>query len=158
TACAFRSGVQREPLDPTVAPAIAAAAAPSPPRPAAAPFPRRLPVGAEVAPDGSGVHFRVWAPDRRRVEVVPATLGGANGGSSGSGGDAGSGNGDGAAATTAARPPWAPLELARETDGGYFAGFVPGAAAGDLYSFRLDGAAERPDPASRRQPAGPHGP
>src|SRR5262249_45453875 len=86
------------------------------------------------------------------------TLGGANGGSSGSGGDAGSGNGDGAAATTAARPPWAPLELARETDGGDFAGFVPGAAAGALYSFRLDGAAERPDPASRRQPAGPHGP
>ena len=30
---------------------------------------RRLPVGAEVQP-GGGVHFRVWAPRRKRVEVV----------------------------------------------------------------------------------------
>jgi 1,4-alpha-glucan branching enzyme len=30
---------------------------------------RRLPVGAEALP-GGGVHFRVWAPRRRRVEVV----------------------------------------------------------------------------------------
>ena len=30
---------------------------------------RRLPVGAEVIP-GGGVHFRVWAPRRGRVEVV----------------------------------------------------------------------------------------
>jgi maltooligosyltrehalose trehalohydrolase len=30
---------------------------------------RRLPVGAEVQPDG-GVHFRVWAPRARRVDVV----------------------------------------------------------------------------------------
>ena len=30
---------------------------------------RRMPIGAEVRPDG-GVHFRVWAPERRRVEVV----------------------------------------------------------------------------------------
>jgi hypothetical protein len=29
---------------------------------------RRLPVGAEVVADG--VHFRVWAPKRQRVEVV----------------------------------------------------------------------------------------
>lgn len=29
---------------------------------------RRAPVGAEVVP--AGVHFRVWAPDRRQVEVV----------------------------------------------------------------------------------------
>ncbi|HEX3128063.1 MAG TPA: malto-oligosyltrehalose trehalohydrolase [Thermoanaerobaculia bacterium] len=29
---------------------------------------RRLPIGAEVVPEG--VHFRVWAPRRRRVEVV----------------------------------------------------------------------------------------
>ena len=32
-------------------------------------FQRRLPVGAEVQPKG-GVHFRVWAPRRDRVEVV----------------------------------------------------------------------------------------
>lgn len=31
---------------------------------------RRLPVGAEVMPGGSGVSFRVWAPRRQRVEVV----------------------------------------------------------------------------------------
>ncbi len=33
---------------------------------------RRLPIGAEVQPDanGGGVHFRVWAPDRKRVAVV----------------------------------------------------------------------------------------
>ncbi len=30
---------------------------------------RRLPAGAEVIP-GRGVHFRVWAPRRKRVEVV----------------------------------------------------------------------------------------
>ncbi|MDT5272685.1 MAG: maltooligosyltrehalose trehalohydrolase [Acidobacteriota bacterium] len=30
---------------------------------------RRLPVGAEALP-GGGVHFRVWAPRRRRVEVI----------------------------------------------------------------------------------------
>jgi maltooligosyltrehalose trehalohydrolase len=30
---------------------------------------RRYPIGAEVQPEG-GVHFRVWAPKRRQVEVV----------------------------------------------------------------------------------------
>src|SRR5436309_6945224 len=34
----------------------------------AGPAQRKLPVGAEVVP--GGVHFRVWAPARRRVEVV----------------------------------------------------------------------------------------
>ena len=29
---------------------------------------RNLPIGAEVTPEG--VHFRVWAPSRQRVEVV----------------------------------------------------------------------------------------
>ena len=31
---------------------------------------RRVPVGAGLSPDGSGVHFRVWAPERRSVHVV----------------------------------------------------------------------------------------
>jgi maltooligosyltrehalose trehalohydrolase len=31
---------------------------------------RRLPIGAEPVSDGGGVHFRVWAPKRKRVEVV----------------------------------------------------------------------------------------
>ena len=33
------------------------------------PHPRRLPIGAEVQPEG-GAHFRVWAPRRKRVVVV----------------------------------------------------------------------------------------
>src|SRR5579872_6589046 len=33
---------------------------------------RRLPVGAEVLPEGKGVHFRVWSPKCRRIEVVIA--------------------------------------------------------------------------------------
>jgi maltooligosyltrehalose trehalohydrolase len=49
-------------------------------------------------------------------------------------------------------------DLIRE-DAGYFAGLVPAARAGWLYRFRLDGNAQlRPDPASRFQPEGPHGP
>jgi maltooligosyltrehalose trehalohydrolase len=41
---------------------------------------------------------------------------------------------------------------------GYFSGFVPGARDGSLYRFRLDGAEAFPDPASRFQPSGSHGP
>jgi len=40
---------------------------------------------------------------------------------------------------------------------GWFQARAPG-RHGDLYSFRLDEGAERPDPASRRQPEGVHGP
>jgi maltooligosyltrehalose trehalohydrolase len=43
-------------------------------------------------------------------------------------------------------------------DGGYFSGVDPKAKAGDLYRFRLDGGDAFPDPASRFQPEGPHGP
>ena len=48
-----------------------------------------------------------------------------------------------------------PLE--READG-YFAGVVADACAGTLYRYRLDGEGPYPDPASRFQPKGPHGP
>jgi maltooligosyltrehalose trehalohydrolase len=88
---------------------------------------RRLPVGAEVVP-GGGVHFRVWAPRRRRVEVVV----------------------DGPAGSFAA-------ELPPEADG-YFSGRVANAAAGTRYRYRLDGGDAFPDPASRFQAEGPHGP
>jgi maltooligosyltrehalose trehalohydrolase len=47
--------------------------------------------------------------------------------------------------------------LAAEADG-YFSGVVSAAAAGDRYWLRLDDAVERPDPVSRFQPDGPHGP
>lgn len=86
---------------------------------------RRLPAGAEVTPDG--VDFRVWAPARRRVEVVL----------------------EGQAGTHVISP---------ETDG-YFAGVVAAARPGTRYRFRLDGESTLyPDPASRFQPEGPHGP
>jgi maltooligosyltrehalose trehalohydrolase len=42
--------------------------------------------------------------------------------------------------------------------GGYFAGIVPQAGPGTLYRLRLDGGDAYPDPASRFQPQGPHGP
>lgn len=86
---------------------------------------RRLSIGAEALPSG-GVHFRVWAPRRRTVEVV------IEGGSS-----------------FALQPEPA----------GFFAGLVDAAGAGARYRFRLDGGEQLyPDPASRFQPAGPHGP
>ena len=79
-----------------------------------------------------GVHFRVWAPDRQRVDVVlQGRKAVADGG------------------------PEAALE--REP-GGYFSGVLPQAGAGSLYRFRVDGGALFPDPASRFQPSGPHGP
>ncbi len=92
---------------------------------------RRLPVGAEVQP-GGGAHFRVWVPRRRQVEVVLEK------------GPAGRG-------TEAVVP------LAAEGNG-YFSGAVAQARAGMLYRFRLDGGDRYPDPASRSQPEGPHGP
>lgn len=88
--------------------------------------PRRLPLGAEPA-DG-GAHFRVWAPQRRVVEVVLE---------------------NGRVAGT---------HRLERTAEGHFAGWVDGAAAGDRYRYRLDGDRVAPDPASRFQPEGPHGP
>jgi maltooligosyltrehalose trehalohydrolase len=93
---------------------------------------RRLPIGAEALPEG-GAHFRVWAPRRRRVEIVLEK------------GSAGS-------------PLSGPPAFALEPEGnGYFSGKAP-AAVGALYRFRLDGDKLCPDPASRFQPEGPHGP
>jgi maltooligosyltrehalose trehalohydrolase len=43
-------------------------------------------------------------------------------------------------------------------EGGYFSGTVREARAGALYRYRLDGGQSFPDPASRFQPEGPHGP
>ena len=85
---------------------------------------RRLPVGAE--PIDEGVHFRVWAPRRKRVDVVI----------------------EGSRA----------IALERESNG-YFSGIVEFARDSMTYQFRLDGGDQLlPDPASRYQPAGPHGP
>jgi maltooligosyltrehalose trehalohydrolase len=89
---------------------------------------RRLPVGAEALPLGGGVHFRVWAPRRALVEVVFEGVRDSS------------------------------FELERE-EGGYFSALVESAREGTLYRFRLDGEDYLyPDPASRFQPLGPHGP
>jgi len=92
---------------------------------------RRLPVGAEVQPTG-GVHFRVWAPHRRRVEVVVETP----------------------HAVGAGRA--APAFSLEPEGNGYFSGLIADARAGNLYRYRLDGGKSFPDPASRFQPEGPH--
>jgi maltooligosyltrehalose trehalohydrolase len=84
---------------------------------------RRLPVGAELI-DG-GVHFRVWAPGRRRVEVVVD---------------------DGPTVTLRGEPT------------GHFSAKVDGLGAGARYKLRLDDDGLFPDPVSRFQPDGVHGP
>lgn len=90
-----------------------------------------MPIGAELV-DGGGAHFRVWAPHSRKVAVQL---------------DA---SGSGANAKTFS------LELETENDG-YFSGLIAEARSGMLYKFQLDTGAF-PDPASRFQPQGPHGP
>src|SRR5688572_20619958 len=50
-----------------------------------------------------------------------------------------------------------PLAMTRQPDG-TFEVTVPGLAAGARYQYRLDGERYRPDPASRFQPEGVHGP
>ena len=47
--------------------------------------------------------------------------------------------------------------LSAEADG-FFSGFVPNVRAGDIYKFVLGEQGSFPDPASRFQPEGPHGP
>ncbi|MGH7477013.1 MAG: malto-oligosyltrehalose trehalohydrolase [Longimicrobiales bacterium] len=117
---------------------------------------RRLPVGAEVV-TGRGVHFRVWAPRRRVVEVVLEVPDGEVP--------------DGANHATAARPATPDASTKGERSaarrrtyrldaerGGYFSALVEEATAGTLYRFRVDeGERLLPDPASRYQPTGPHG-
>jgi maltooligosyltrehalose trehalohydrolase len=76
-----------------------------------------------------GVHYRTWTPGKAKVEVVIYKP-------------------DGAIART--------VTLAAAEDG-YFSGTDEHGRAGDLYKYRFDGQA-RPDPASRFNPAGVHGP
>src|SRR3954451_24701912 len=93
----------------------------------------RMPAGAESLSAG-GVRFRVWAPRRRAFEVV---LEGGPGAQTNNG----------------------PPAVALEPDGdGYFSGVVGSVGPGTLYRYRLDGEGPYPDPASRCQPEGPHGP
>lgn len=89
---------------------------------------RRYPIGAEVTEDG--VHFRVWAPASARVFVQLAD--------------------------TASMVNMREFELEREADG-YHSGLINEAKAGMHYRYQLESGAF-PDPASRFQPEGPHGP
>lgn len=93
-------------------------------------LPRRLPIGAEISQEG--IHFRVWAPEAHKVEVVLEQMG------------------------PERKDVAYPLE---KEDKGYFSGLVDQAQAGSLYRFRLNDEPNLyPDPASRCQPQGPHGP
>jgi maltooligosyltrehalose trehalohydrolase len=77
-------------------------------------------------PDGTGTHFRVWAPDTDRVDLV-------------------------------LEPNGRTVALDATSDG-YFEGFVTDVGTGQRYRYRLDGGDPLPDPASRFQPEGVHGP
>ena len=94
-------------------------------RPAPAAWRPRL--GARPAP--GGVTFRVWAPERTKVELV----------------------------LHPGRPSALRQRLTPDGDG-MFTWASAGAAAGDEYVYMLDGEGPFPDPASRFQPQGVHGP
>ncbi|MGE0525957.1 MAG: malto-oligosyltrehalose trehalohydrolase [Bdellovibrionales bacterium] len=87
---------------------------------------RKFPIGAEVRAEG-GVHFRIWAPRSRGLNLVL-------------------GHADTRNRIRAMKPE-------RE---GYFSLYAADVKAGDLYGFQLEGDdAVLPDPASRSQPEGP---
>lgn len=88
-----------------------------------------MPFGATLKA-GGGASFRLWAPSARQVDLHLHAADGS-------------------------RTPPTPMQ--RGADGWY--GAESGmAAAGALYSFLIDGEIEVPDPASRFQPNGVHGP
>ncbi|MEO8724706.1 MAG: malto-oligosyltrehalose trehalohydrolase [Acidobacteriaceae bacterium] len=96
---------------------------------------RKLPVGAEVSSISSGgAHFRVWAPKRKRVEIVRVDA-------------------DGPLHQQKVQA-GSPLQ---SEGNGYFSGDVAEMRPGSRYAYALDGEAMYPDPASRFQPFGPHG-
>ena len=86
-----------------------------------------MPFGAAVVPEG--VHFRLWAPAARGVEV--------------------------GVSVDPHAVEW--HSLAAEPDG-WYRGVVERAGAGTRYRFRIDGHALVPDPASRHNPDDVHGP
>lgn len=90
---------------------------------------RRLPVGAEIISEG-GVHFRVWAPGHTRIELI----------------------------INFNQADQQCIEMKQEALD-YFAVHVPSAKEGTLYKFKIDNEEMfLPDPVSRFQPEGPHGP
>ncbi len=87
------------------------------------------PLGAWVEATG-GAGFRVWAPEHSRLELVEHDAQG-----------------------TSVRS----VAMIAER-GGYFSLHLPDAGPGFLYKYRIDGEGPFPDPWSRAQPLGVHGP
>jgi len=88
-----------------------------------------MPFGAELTASGE-VRFRLWAPAARQVELLLCDVHGA--------------------AVHAA-----PMQALED---GWFALLTGAAGVGSLYRYRIDGTREVPDPASRCNPLGVHGP
>jgi maltooligosyltrehalose trehalohydrolase len=84
-------------------------------------------------PEQAGTHFRVWAPTARSLEAVLENSG-----------------------KTAGVQTFH-VSMAKGADG-TFSAFIPGIVAGQRYRYRVDGQGPYPDPASRFQPEGVHGP
>lgn len=97
---------------------------------------RSFPIGAEILPDRSGVHFRVWAPDHYHVELVfTADL-----------------------SSTPVSEELPPSVAMQKEVSGYFSILLPNTFQGLLYGFKLDDSEHYyPDPASRFQPQGVNG-
>jgi maltooligosyltrehalose trehalohydrolase len=89
---------------------------------------RRLSTGVELGDNGDA-HARVWAPACRSIDVVIERRGREE----------------------------SIVPLTPEVDG-FYSGWLKAVADGDRYWYRLDGDRRRPDPVSRFQPDGPHGP
>jgi maltooligosyltrehalose trehalohydrolase len=95
---------------------------------------RRFPVGAER--NGNGIHFRVWAPERKTVKLAMSSK----------------------SEDLARVLPTTEVELQAEGNG-YFSVHLPDVGVETLYRYLLDDDPQPyPDPASRFQPQGPHGP
>jgi maltooligosyltrehalose trehalohydrolase len=103
----------------------------SSPKPPLSGIPRRYPIGAEMLPSG-GAHFRVWAPKCERVELQLS---------------------EGAKISSGASK----LIEMKQEEHGYFSVSAPKTSVGMRYKFKLKEGLF-PDPASRFQPEGPHGP
>jgi maltooligosyltrehalose trehalohydrolase len=92
---------------------------------------RRYPIGAELI-GSDETHFRLWAPKAQRVDLVLED--------------------------SAARNSKQQVHALKAEEGGYFSG-AANVGAGVRYRFSLNGEGNfYPDPASRFQPDGPHGP
>ncbi|MDA8449686.1 malto-oligosyltrehalose trehalohydrolase [Acidovorax sp. NCPPB 3859] len=88
-----------------------------------------MPIGARLLPEG-GVHFTLWAPAASRLTLHHRSAPGAG-----------------------------PMQVpARRDADGFWQATVPGAGPDTLYQWQADDGPLVPDPASRSNPDGPHGP